>query len=229
VETLRGDPAFEPILRATEASLAAQRQVLARTPLAAYAPPSHPAPLSLPAAELDGLTGYFSERQRGALVEVQREGDALFAIDAVKRRLRLYAAGPDSFFDGETSTRYEFKRGADGKATSVTRWRTGFPSRNKRVAWEPPKPGRAEPQRYGEYVGTYRVDKQRSVRVWTEGGKLWGQQTGEPRVEAQPESGDLFYLSEAPMRLRFERDGDRKVVAMRVIQPDGELLLERIK
>lgn len=227
LEPLRADPAFEPLVVATESTLAQQRAVLEAAKLAPMPGFQRPRAVVIDPATLDGLTGFYGSRNNPNFApQFLREGDSLVAVFG-KRRMRLYPYAADAFFDAETADRHVFKRGADGRATGLTRWSGGFPVNLKRVDWTTPVRGTSEPARWPDYVGAYRIDKARVIRVWIEGDRLYGQQTGAPQVEVAQEGPDRFFIIGLAVRIEFIRDASGRVTGMRVRQPDGVVEVAR--
>jgi TolB-like protein/Tfp pilus assembly protein PilF len=229
IETLRADPAFEPLRAAAETSLAAQSAVLKAAKLPAWTPPTRPTPVAIDPALLDGLVGYYSHTNNNQLVQLVREGDALIQVDNSRVRNRMYPASATEFFDATSSARSVFKVDAEGHASGFTRWITGFPIRLKRVDWTPPVKGTDDRTEWPALVGNYRLDNKRVVRVWIEGDRLVGQQTGGAKLMVATEAPGQYFIEEAPVRLQFLRGPDGKVTAMRVLQPDDQIDLPRVQ
>ncbi len=97
------------------------------------------------------------------------------------------------------------KGGLEEPAATETRW-----------ALEALAP--AAPAELADYAGTYGV---RSVAV--EDGRLRMRQGRRPPLTLKPLSADLFAVEDAfqPSRVRFERGGDGKVIALVVMDPAG--------
>ena len=64
------------------------------------------------------------------------------------------------------------------------------------------------------YTGVYRVDENATRTITLEGGQLYSQRTGNPRLAIVPVAKDEFVFREAFTRLLFERDASGKIVAM---------------
>jgi hypothetical protein len=72
--------------------------------------------------------------------------------------------------------------------------------------YEDPHPGRADPERYRAYAGTYTLVPGVAMRITTDGRRLYAQREGRPREELLPETGDLFFRKGIEGDLRQEGD-----------------------
>ncbi|HRC86706.1 MAG TPA: DUF4440 domain-containing protein [Thermoanaerobaculia bacterium] len=77
-----------------------------------------------------------------------------------------------------------------------------------------PKPATVDAKLYEDYAGTYQISPSLQAVVTVEGGRLFEEVTGQPKVELFPESATLFFdKTDSPLaRTLFERDGTGKVV-----------------
>jgi hypothetical protein len=69
-----------------------------------------------------------------------------------------------------------------------------------------------------DYEGSYELNQQLTLNVSVEGDKLIGQATGQGSFELVNVKGDEFELTVAPVKLKFVRDENKKVVAVEVDQ-----------
>jgi hypothetical protein len=71
---------------------------------------------------------------------------------------------------------------------------------------------------FKEYEGSYDLNQQITVTVIVEGDKLVAEATGQGKFELVQVKGDEFEITMAPVKIKFLRDENKKVVAMEVDQ-----------
>jgi hypothetical protein len=82
--------------------------------------------------------------------------------------------------------------------------------------YEDPAIGKADPQKFPAYIGTYELAKEseRKSILTAEGENLFMERTGAKRVQLFPESGDIFFRKGVEGRILFRFGGDGKVEAL---------------
>ena len=80
--------------------------------------------------------------------------------------------------------------------------------------YEDPAPGKAEPARLNDYVGTYELAPGVTRTVSREGDKLYSKRGERPQGLLVPETCDLFFRPGVEGRLLFRRSSDGKVDAL---------------
>ena len=82
--------------------------------------------------------------------------------------------------------------------------------------YEDPAAGKADPQKFSAYAGTYELAKEseRKTTVSADGENLFMERTGGKKVQLFPESGDLFFRKGVEGRILFRFGGDGKVEAL---------------
>ena len=82
--------------------------------------------------------------------------------------------------------------------------------------YEDPAIGKADPQKFPAYVGTYELAKEseRKTVLTAEGENLFMERTGAKRVQLFPEAGDIFFRKGVEGRILFRFGGDGKVEAL---------------
>ena len=63
--------------------------------------------------------------------------------------------------------------------------------------YEDPPAGKAEPEKWSAYVGTYRLGPERTLQVVVKQGKLWMVRPKRPDAALITEAGDLFFIVSA--------------------------------
>ncbi len=221
--SLRDDPAFAALLSTIDASQAAAREALTKSPPKDWTPPTVPAPFPLDPAALDGLVGNYVFGDGSNLNEVSG-GPAGLSIKRGNTPLRsLRPVGVDEFVQVGSSERFRFVRDGSGRSThALMRW-SGQEQRLKRVEFVLPVRGVADRRKYQDYLGRYSFPTHGfDLSVALDGDKVMIQPTGQPPVEIEPERDDGFFLEGQALRLTFKRDATGRVVALIVNQLDAD-------
>jgi CubicO group peptidase (beta-lactamase class C family) len=86
-----------------------------------------------------------------------------------------------------------------------------------------------DPQVYDDYAGVYRMADGTEITVVRDGDALYGRAGGGPRTRAWPTSDSTFFTEDEGMDVRFERDAARRVTALAIVGPAGEVRVPRIR
>jgi len=128
----------------------------------------------------------------------------------------------DVWFDGRRT--YEADLDFGGRAiTRITldpdgRFPDGAPRDN---IWPQPKEVQLTAALLESYVGNFQAPGVGDLAVTREGNTLWLQPAGQGRMELLPTSETEFFLKEAPVTIRFERDDSGNVTGL-VIAGGGQ-------
>ncbi|HEY0782166.1 MAG TPA: DUF4440 domain-containing protein [Thermoanaerobaculia bacterium] len=106
-------------------------------------------------------------------------------------------------------------------------WRI-LSSQGTQLAVEPPV-GRAHPESYAAYVGTYRIGPDITYTVTRDGDHLYGERKGQPKEELLPETPDVFFRRGLPGRRIFDRDASGKVTRMLDRKEGQDLVWARVE
>ena len=79
--------------------------------------------------------------------------------------------------------------------------------------YEDPAPGKADPKKFADFIGTYELASGQIRTVLSEGGSLFVERNGK-RDQLLPETSDLFFRKEIEGRILFRYDKDGKVDAL---------------
>ncbi len=71
---------------------------------------------------------------------------------------------------------------------------------------------------FDAYVGDYEVTPKFTLTISKEGDKLFGQGTGQPRMELEPVSETQFTMPQVKANISFEKDPAGKVVGLLLSQ-----------
>jgi hypothetical protein len=82
---------------------------------------------------------------------------------------------------------------------------------------------------FDAYVGDYEVSPKFILTITKDGDKLYGQGTGQPRMELEPVSDQQFTISEVKANITFEKDADGKVVGLSLSQGPRTAKAKKIK
>jgi CubicO group peptidase (beta-lactamase class C family) len=79
------------------------------------------------------------------------------------------------------------------------------------------------------YVGDYEVSPTFILTITKEGDKLFGQGTGQPKMELEPVSETQFSIPQVKANISFEKDSDGKVVGLSLTQGSRSAKARKIK
>ena len=153
---------------------------------------------------------------------ITREGADLFAQRIGGDKVEIFASARDELFYKGGDAFLHFRRDSKGKVAGVDFSPREGPDVSGTKTKEPlPKERQAiqlAPAVYDAYVGEYEVQPGLGVTVTREGGKIFAQATGQPRLEIFPESETKFFLKALDAQLEFVRGEGGKVTSVRLFQ-----------
>lgn len=148
---------------------------------------------------------------------VTREGSKLFAQRQGGDRQEILASARDEFFYPD-ATRLRFRRDAQGKVTGAEMIHLSRPEEVGTKTGEPipreRQAAQADPKVFDDYVGEYEIAAGFSIAVTREGDHLFGQPTGQRKLEIFPESADRFFLKAVDAQVEFVRGAGGKVTGL---------------
>jgi hypothetical protein len=86
-----------------------------------------------------------------------------------------------------------------------------------------------DPKLYEAYVGEYELGPQSILAITTEGGRIFAQATGQPRVEIFPESEVDYFLTVADAQVTFMKDARGQVSQLVLHQGGRDLPAKKIR
>lgn len=95
--------------------------------------------------------------------------------------------------------------------------------------YEDPAPGKADPARFAEYVGTYELSPGVEMTVSAEEGQLYTQRTGRARTLLLPEAGGIFFRKGIEGRVLFRRAPSGAVDALMDRRNNEDVVWKKIK
>ena len=153
---------------------------------------------------------------------ITREGSKLFSLRSGGTKSELLASARDDFFFKESDARLRFARDGQGKVTGVEFLPLkGLDESGTKTAEPLPQERQAiqlDPSLYDAYAGQYELAPGFVLTVTREGGQIFAQATGQPKIEIFPESETRFFLKVVDAQLEFVRGEDGKATAVRLHQ-----------
>jgi hypothetical protein len=95
--------------------------------------------------------------------------------------------------------------------------------------YEDPAPGKADPKKYAEYVGTYELAPGVTQTVSLRDGGLYAKRGERPEVQLVPESSDIFFLRGVEGRRLFRQNDSGKVDVMIDRRDNEDVVWKKIK
>jgi CubicO group peptidase (beta-lactamase class C family) len=174
--------------------------------------------VSVAAAGLEARAGVYQISEKETYV-VRHDGAKLFIQRAGGRSNEVFPLSPDVFFyEKDSLDRLTFAKDASGKVTGlkVSR-RFGPPTSAART--DKPIPKEREALKLSEdvlerYVGVYEIAPTFSVTITRSGGQLFGEPTGQPKLELFAESERMFFLKAVDAQVEFQTDAEGKVTGL---------------
>lgn len=132
----------------------------------------------------------------------------------------------DKFFFDESFSFIEFKRNSSGTVDALK-----FTNREDESMWKKttkPLPAdltfiKVDAVILAEYVGAYQLAPNFILNVMLEDGKLFGQATGQPKIEMQPLSTIRFKAKDVEAQVEFKKDASGKTVSLVLYQNGQEV------
>jgi CubicO group peptidase (beta-lactamase class C family) len=132
----------------------------------------------------------------------------------------------DKFFFEESFSFIEFKRNSSGTVNALK-----FTNRESESVWNKtnkPLPSelafvKVDAAILADYVGAYQLAPNFILTVMLEDGKLFGQATGQGKIEMQPLSNVRFKAKDVDAEVEFKKDASGKTVALVLYQGGREM------
>ncbi|HVQ35214.1 MAG TPA: serine hydrolase [Candidatus Bathyarchaeia archaeon] len=186
--------------------------------------------LTLDEAKLARLDGFYDIG--GQTITVTHEGTQLFAQLTGQPRFPVFPKSEKLFFYKVVPAELEFDLPAEGSASGVTLHQGGRDVPAKRVAAAiVPKERKEVPidaKLLAEYAGSYQLAPGVTLTVTSKEGRLGIQLTGQPPLDAYPESDKDFFLKVVDAQLTFTRNAEGKVDAVVLHQGGADQRAARV-
>ncbi len=95
--------------------------------------------------------------------------------------------------------------------------------------YEDPAPGKVEPARYAQYVGTYELAPGVQLTVTTDGKQLYRQRGDRPKETLIPEATDIFFRQGVEGRILFRAGAGGKVDALIDRRNNEDVVWKKVK
>lgn len=199
--------------------------------LAIGKPYHEPVAIKLPPSALDQYVGVYQLNEKEEVI-IRKDGEKLFADFPGGARSEIIPSAETEFFVKDSRTRLSFSK-TTGRVTSFVlhdRYETDqeasktdkpLPASRKEVA--------VDPAIYDSYVGEYELAPNFIITISKEGGKLFAQATGQPKIELSPESQIKFFVKEVSIQVEFIVDGSGKATSLVLYQAGQRLAAKKIK
>jgi CubicO group peptidase (beta-lactamase class C family)/uncharacterized protein YneR len=188
--------------------------------------------VSLPATDLDRLTGVFADERKQEYY-VSRDGSKLFAQRQGGAKSELLAASAAEFFTGDNPARILAVKDAAGNVIRVRiESRIGPAQVYSKTAKPIPSPRKVavvDPKIYDLYAGEYELSPGFSITILRREGQLISQATGQPEVELFPESETRFFLKVVDAQVDFVKDAGGRVTGLVLHQGGMDLPAKKVK
>ena len=180
-------------------------------------PVRDPIAVKVDAATLDAYVGVYKIDERTERV-VSRDGETLKIQRSGRPPREVLASSKTEFFIPDSFVRMRFETDASGRATRMV---VRQPNGTEEVAVRVDKPVPApivevavDPAILASYAGEYAIAPTFSITITAEGGKLFGQATGQPKFELFAKSETEFFLKVVDARISFVKGASGNVESL---------------
>lgn len=139
------------------------------------------------------------------LITISTKDGRLFAQATGRNRFEIYPSSQTKFFLKVVDAQLTFVRGAEGRVDTVILHQGGADTPAKRIAARPT--AAVDTAVYASYVGTYELAPGFSLKISTNGGRLFAQATGQDQFEIYPSSETEFFLKVVNAQISFVKSG----------------------
>jgi hypothetical protein len=171
--------------------------------------PWDPKRAAVPEATLRGYVGVYRADEKHTVTVTVESGRLYTQPSGGGKTEALPMSESDFFYEGSLD-RLRFERDAGGKVTGLVRQGFGSsPERSVRTEEAPVvrKEVRLTAEQLDRCVGRYELFPGFVLEVTREGGRLFSQATGQPKVEIFAEAETEFFLKVVDAQLSFQMDG----------------------
>ena len=95
--------------------------------------------------------------------------------------------------------------------------------------YEDPAPGKADPKKYAEYVGTYELAPGVAQTISVRDGELYANRGERPELELVPEASDIFFTKGVEGRRLFRRNDSGQVETMIDRRNNEDVVWKKLK
>jgi CubicO group peptidase (beta-lactamase class C family) len=163
----------------------------------------------------------------GAILDVTRENNKLFAQLTGQSRFEIFPRSPNEFFWKVVNAQITFVKNENGEVVHVIHRQGGG-------TFEAPKfkdetPVKINPVIYNRYAGQYEMVPNMIINISKEDDRLFMQLTGQPRFEIFPRSETEFFLKIVKAQITFITESTGNVTSLILNQGGSDHTALKIK
>lgn len=191
------------------------------------------AAITLPSSTLDKYVGVYQLDEKQDII-IRREKDTLSIKHPLVGTIQIVPFAETEFFVKEfPSIKVKFIKDSSGSVTGLSMG-TGLGADEDAKRTDKPLPAlqspvEVDPAIYEGYTGEYEIGPGFVITISSEGGKLIGQATGQPRIELHPESKTRFLIKEVGAQVEFMVDSSGRATSIVIHQGGQDTPAKRIK
>ncbi len=161
-------------------------------------------------------------------IDITQANGALRLQGTAQPVLGLREVAPDRFAVAGVPAEISFERDAAGKVTALVLHQNDLDQRGPRSEIPPSPPEASLPiETLREYVGSYPLAPTFVIAITEEGGVLFAQATGQPKVPVYASARDEFFYKIVNAQISFQRDASGKVSGLVLHQNGGNVPANR--
>jgi archaeosine-15-forming tRNA-guanine transglycosylase len=181
-------------------------------------PPKERTEITMAPEKFDVFAGRYQFTPEVVLT-ISRQDTHFYGQLTGQPRYEIFAESERDFFFKVTDAQLKFEVDASGRSTSVLLYQLGRIQRATRFEGEPQliwfghKQNAVDPAVYDRYVARYQLTPAVVITITREDNRLYGQLTGQPRIEIFPEGERDYFLKVIDAQITFEQDAAARVTA----------------
>ncbi|RYG50938.1 MAG: DUF3471 domain-containing protein, partial [Chitinophagaceae bacterium] len=176
---------------------------------------------------LQRLTGRYDVTAAGAVLVVTTANDQLFAQLGGQQKFEIFPISDSVFFWKVVDAKIHFIKGATGEISEILIHQGGQALKGERLKEDVIV--EIDPAVLEQYVGKYKLNDQLTITITNENKRLYGEATGQSKVELKPLSASEFIVQEVNARVSFLKDATGKVEKMRLSMGGNDSELKKIE
>lgn len=163
----------------------------------------------------------------GAIMTITAEEGKLYAQLAGQARFEIFPKAENEFFWKVVDAQVKFVRDEKGNVIHAIHHQGGQEFKAPKL--KPKTEIILDPAVYDAYAGEYDLGNGTKCFLTKENDKLFGQITGQPKIELFPESETEFFLKVVSAQIKFEKDESGKVTHLIINQGGNETKAAKVK
>lgn len=151
-----------------------------------------------------------------AILTVTTKNDKLYARLTGQAAYQIHPASESEFFWRVVDAKITFKRNEGGEVTHAVHEQGGRKNHAKKLAEQ--VIAKVDESTLQRYVGKYDYGRGGTLAITVRKGRIFGQLTGQPKLELLPKSATAFFWKDVDAEIAFTVDDDGAVVKARHTQ-----------